>query len=59
MEVLDSNDKIIGTSDIVVFYEDNKKHKFEFELEQRPNKVNMYELGPNDEWLLMKEKDVI
>jgi len=59
VEVLDSNDKIIGTSDIVVFYEDNKKHKFEFELEQRPNKVNMYELGSNDEWLLMKEKDVI
>ena len=59
VEVLDSNDKIISTSNIVVFYEDNKKYKFEFELEKRPKKVNIYELGPNDEWQLMKEKDVI
>lgn len=58
VEVLDSNDKIISTSNIVVFYEDNKKHKFEFELEQRPDKVNIYELGLNDEWQLMREKDV-
>lgn len=59
IEVLDSNNKVIGTSDIVGFYEDNKKHKFEFELEQRPDKVNVYELGLGDEWQLIREMDII